>query len=51
MQDSKGFCGAFEPSRCVGSKAQTGMEAGLAKTPAWKEQTGSLRLEGESCPC
>jgi hypothetical protein len=24
------------------------MDGGLAETPAWKEQTGRLRLEGDS---
>jgi len=40
MRDLKGFCGLFEQSECVGFNRQTGMDAGLAKTPAWKPEAG-----------
>jgi hypothetical protein len=42
-QDSKGFCGSFEPSKCVGSNEQRFMDEPLAKTPAWNSETWMLR--------
>ena len=48
MRESKGFRDPWVPSEYVGTKGAARKEAGWTETPAWKPETGSWGLEGDS---